>query len=227
MDLGKSGKLPKIFTADELQWLRDYMNEYGEMKSKNVYRKHLSNFHDNWETVNEFLKSKFHPVIGDDFKFCYALSNTGLKQDNEIHTDICLRHTTLPAGFKLPNDDSEHVYYTFLVIEDYDRVQTDHKPRTYLFENEHRHLENTAPDFIDTNDIDLSLPTHEVDEIVKRDLEHLPSELVSRLKISAVIDQEPLSVNYWQSYIYHVQDSFINRGVRWKKFFNIMACKKI
>lgn len=227
MDLGLKGRLPKVFTADELKWLRDYMNEFGDVKPKNAYRKHLSNFHSNWEPVNEFLKSKLHPVIGDDFKFCYALSNIGLKHDNEIHTDICLRHTTLPAGFKLPPDDVEHVYYTFLVIEDYDRELTDHKPRTYLFENQHRHLENGAPDFVNVSDIDLNLPTHDVSETVKQDLEHIPIEIVSRLKIMDVIDQEPLCVNYWQSYIYHVQDSFVNRGVRWKKFFNIMACKKI
>lgn len=227
MDLGLSGRLPKIFTEEDLIWLRNYLNEHGDSPQGKPYRKQLSNFHRNlWNPVNDLLMEKFYPVIGDEFKFCYALANMAVKHDDVIHTDICLRHSTLPKKMMLPKDKEERIYYTFLVIEDYDMSVSSHKPRTYLFDKEYRSLENTAPDFVTKDDFDLSLPTYEVSEETKFHLEQLPIELVSRLKILDVLEQEPFCVNYWQSYIYHTQDAFVNRGVKWKKFFNIMASKK-
>jgi hypothetical protein len=216
----------KLYTKEELSWLRNYLAEYADAPEKKPHRKHISNFHKNWKPVNEFLTEKFHPVIGSNFEFCFVMGVCGTKHDNVIHTDMCLRHSTLPQGMILPNDTQEKVYYTFLVCEDYDREVSDHKPCTYVFENAVKGT-GIAPDIFTIEDIDLSLPTHEVSNEIREDLEQLPIEIISRLKILDRIDQEPLGIYYWQSFQYHVQNAFINKGVKWKNFFNIMACKKI
>lgn len=226
VDLGLIGKLPKLFTKEELSWLRNYLKDYADAPAKKQWRRHISNFHKDWEPVNQLLTSKFHPVIGTDFEFCFVMGVQGTKHDNIIHTDMCLRHSTLPEGMKLPPDTEEKVYYTFLVCEDYDRENSNHKPCTYVFEKAVKGTDS-APDFFTVNDIDLSWPTHEVSDEIREDLEQLPIEIISRLKILERVDQEPLGIYYWQSFQYHVQNAFVNKGVKWKHFFNIMACKKI
>lgn len=227
MDLGIKGKLPKVFSKSDLEWLRSYLDENGDRPPNKQLRSHLSNFHKGWDPVNQFLKSHLHPVIGNDFEFCYALANTGKVQDNVIHTDICLRFSTLPKGMPLPPDKESYVYYTFLVIEEYEHNFGNHKPCTYLFDRMDTRLENDALNIIEEEDIDMNLPILDVSERTKKDLCHLPFEIVRRMKILDVIDQDPLCVNYWQSYVYHVTNSYTTQGVKYKKFFNIMARKKI
>lgn len=225
MNLGITGKLPKVFSAEDLQWLRSYLKTNGETANNNTDRAHLSNFHKQWEPVNDLLKSKLHPVIGDDFDFCLALANIKYQNDYLIHTDICFRRSTMPQGMKLPMDKEEKIYYTFLIVEDYEREYGNYKPSTYIFEN----YNNTESETYYSKDsiIDPSWPIYNVDEKTKNELSQYPVELLSRFKILAVLDQEPLSVNYWHSVQFHTQDAYSNLGVKWKKYFTIVGCKKI
>lgn len=227
MELGITGKLPSVFSKDDLNFIRNYLYKYGDSSRINENRKHLSNFHSSWQPLENFLSKKLSPILGLDYNFCFALANTFYNEDSLIHTDICLRHTTLPQGFTLPLDEKPRMYYSLMLVEDYERKFGNHKPSTYIFEKSFQKITNDAPDYMTVDDIDLSWPTYEVSDKTRLDLKQIPFEIVERLKVLDVIEQSPLDINYWQSYQYHVSNSFFSQGVAWKKFINVMVSKEI
>lgn len=226
MDLGVHGRLPKVFSKEDLEWLRGYLKAHGETYNNNPDRAHLTNFHLHWEPVNELLSKRLHPVIGDDVTFRVALANVKHKHDDAIHTDICFRYSSMPAGVTAPIEDNDQTFYTFLIVEDYERESGDYKPSTYVFERSHPNYNELPPSYDRDSDIDPKWPICEVTEKTASELAQYPISLLERFKILTVLDQEPLTVNYWHSVQFHTQDAYNNHGIKWKKYFAIMACKR-
>lgn len=227
MELGITGKLPSVFSKDDLNFIRNYLYKFGDSSRDNENRKHLTNFHAGWQPLESFLSEKLLPVLGSKYNFCFALANTFYNEDALIHTDICLRHSSLPLGYKLPLDEKPRIYYSLMLVEDYERSFGNHIPSTYVFEKSFQKISNDAPDYLTVDDIDLSWPVYSVSDKTKLDLQHIPIEIVERFKVLDVLEQSPLDINYWQSYQYHVSNSFKSQGVAWKKFINVMISKEI
>lgn len=227
MDLGQYGRLPSVFSKDDLEWLREYLKANGETYNNNPDRAHLTNFHPGWEPVNSLLSSKLCPAIGDDFTFHVALANIKHKHDDAIHTDICFRYSSMPKGIEPPHQDENQIFYTFLIVEDYEHEFGNYKPSTYVFERSHPHYNEIPPSYDASSEIDPSWPICEVSDKTKQELAQYPTELLERFPILVVLDQDPLAVNYWLSTQFHTQDAYNNMGVKWKKYFAIMASKKI
>lgn len=225
MDLDTFGTLPRVLTAADTTWLWDYLHTSGYVRSDRPARRHISDRYPNWKIVNQFLEDKFRPVLGDNYKFCYALANVTEEHVDMLHTDMCLRLSTLPEdrdGIPYQEENQEH--YTIFVCHEVTHAVGDHKPLTYIFE---QHMDGfiDAPGYLSPDDLEPDLPVHELDELAQRDLEHLPLQLVNKFKIIGRLEQEPLAINYWRSTHYHINDAFNNRGVLGKKFFNIMVRK--
>ncbi len=227
MELGVYGRLPKVFSREDLQWLRTYLKENGETYNNNPDRAHLTNFHNSWEPVNDLLSTRLCPVVGNDMTFRIALANIKHKHDDAIHTDICFRYSSMPKGITAPIEDDNQIFYTFLIVEDYEHEYGNYKPSTYLFERSHPHYNEIPPSYDKDSIIDESWPKYEVTEKTKSELAQYPTELLERFKILAVLDKDPLTVNYWRSVQFHTQDAYNNHGVKWKKYFAILASKKI
>ena len=227
MDLGVYGRLPKVFSKEDLEWLRGYLKQTGQTPPNNPARSHMTNFHPGWDAVNDLLTKRLHPVAGDDITFALALCNNKHQNDDVIHTDICFRYSSLPPGVTLPKDEEDRLYYTFLIVEDYEHEYGNHKPSTYLFDKSQPSNAEIQVSYDKDSVIDPSWPTYEVSEQTKEDLADYPVELLSRFKILAVLDQDPLTVNYWHSTQYHTQDSYSRRGVKWKKYFTVVGYKKM
>lgn len=225
MELDVFGTLPRVLSAADIAWLWQYLETDGYIRSDRPARRHISDRYPNWKIINQFLSDKFAPILGKDYKFCYMLSNVSNSQEDMLHTDMCLRLSTLPEDNDgIPYQEQDQQHYTIFVCHELIYNFGNHKPLTYIFEN-------SVPGFIDApgygsaDEIDPSWPAHEMDEQALRDLEHQPLDLVNKFKIIGRLEQEPQCINYWRSNNYHINDAYGNRGVAIKKFLNIMVRK--
>lgn len=225
MDLQLFGTLPRVFTQPDLTWMRQFLADYGDKRPDHATRLHISDRHAHWKTINTFLKDKFASVFDDSYRFCYVVANDSDYHVDVLHTDMCLRLSSLPAnnnGIPYQEEDQEH--YTIFVCEEVIHDYGNHKPLTYIFEQSVPGFID-APGYLTEDEIDPNLPSYEMDYQARRDLEQLPYNLISKFKVIGKVEQEPLGINYWRSINYHINDAFNNRGVRSKKFFNIMIRK--
>lgn len=223
MSLSTFGKLPSVFSYDDITYVEDYIKEWGSTKQGNQHRRHITDHHEGWHTINEFVTNKFAGLLDDDYRFCFALSNLFPTHDYEVHTDMCLRYSCMPPNTVIDPIEYEQRHWTIMIFKDIIRDYGEHKPCTYVFEQ--RSDQFDVESFAPWHPLDPNLPDYEVDEITAHELDHLPLPLLRKFKVLARLDQEPLTINYFDARHFHVTDAFGNRGIRYKQFIMFMVRK--